>query len=254
MKPIILLTIISSLSVSSLVNAQVANDDASNYTAPSWANGSNQGTGFNAWDLSDNNNDGTTVFASYFIGDSTAGTGDLNTSGQSFGMYANPGSAYATAIRGFSSPLNVGEVFSIDLGVNYRNGNKGLDINDSGLGSLFNFNVGSDDYQVNGNTLGLTYQADSIFTLSFEQKAGTNVGVKVQRQSNAFGTEIPFSQDIDLGAPMDNFKLYVSGTDGGGSENNLYANNLSIIPEPNIAALFLSGLGLLYLIRRKAAR
>lgn len=251
MKKITILSAIFLFSAATAIQASPAADDASNYASPAWPDGSNQGSGFGNWDLTDNNNDGSTDFAGYFIGDSTAGTGDINTSGQSFGMYANPGSASATAVRGFSSPLNVGEVFSIQLGVNFRNGNKGIDINDSSLNRLFNFNVGSDDYQVNEDTLNLIYAADSIFTLNFEQKAGTTVGVLVQRTSTASGTEIAFSSDIDFGAAMDNFKLYVSGTGGGDSENNLYANNLSIIPEPDIAMLFLGGLGIIYMIRRR---
>ena len=84
--------------------ASLASDDASNYNdavgSPNpWVTGSNGGSGFGAWDLSNNNNDSNTHFAGYFLGDSTAGTGDINTGGQSFAIYANPNGAFATAVR-----------------------------------------------------------------------------------------------------------------------------------------------------------
>ena len=49
------------------------------------------------------------------------------------------------------------------------------------------------------------------------------------------------------------FKLYNSGTDGGANENNLYFNNLSIVPEPSSLAL-LAGpalLGAWFFVRRR---
>jgi len=166
-------------------------------------------------------------------------------------MYAYSGSAYATAVRNFDSPLSVGQTFSLQLGVNFRNGNKGVDINDSSLTGLFNFNVGANDYQVNASTLGLIYAADSIFTLSFEQKSGTMIGVTITRQTAAFGTETAFNSDLDFGAVMDNFKLYVSGTDDVSSQNNLYFNNLQVVPEPSTYAMLLGALALGIAVTRR---
>ncbi len=245
------LKLLSLLSASALLTsasfAQIASDVASNYDTASWNGGASLGSGFKGWDLSNNNNNGTDTFAGYFIGDSTAGTGDINTSGVSFGMYANPGLAFATAVRGFDTPLTTGQTFSIDLGVNFRNGSKGINIRDTGGTGLFNFDVSGDDYFVNGTTLGLAYSAISTFTLSFEQKAGTTVGVSITR-----GGGTVYSQDLDFGAAMDNFELYVSGTENGDAENNLYANNLLVVPEPSAyaAILGLAALGLVVARRR----
>jgi len=208
--PLLLATLCAASWTTAPLRADPASDDAANYST--WTNGDNQGAGFGNWDLTDNNNDGSTNFAGYFLGDSTAGSGDINTSGQSFGIFANPSSAYANAIRGFANPLVEGEVFEIQLAVNFRNGNKGLSINDDTLGELFNFNVGGDDYQVNTNSLSLDYASDSIFSFRFEQKTGTTVGVRIERDSTSFGNEVAFDQDLDFGAAMDNFKLYNTGT------------------------------------------
>ena len=116
-----------------------------------WTAGDNGGSGFAGWMTSDNN-DGSTLHAGYFIGDSTSGSsGNINTAGESFGMYANPALAWANAERMFDASLGVGQTFSIRLAVNYRNGGKGIDLfGPAGNGQkLWNFNVGNnggDDY------------------------------------------------------------------------------------------------------------
>lgn len=240
---------------------QIASDNAGNYGG-GWTNGSNGGTGFTAWDLTQNNNDNTTNFAGYFTGDSTQGSGNINTGGLSFGIYANPGSAFANAIRGFAEgDLLVGQQFSLQLAVNFRNGNKGMTLNNGGT-QLFNFNVGGDAYTYsigNGSaiTLSLAYQPDSIFSLAFTRTAGTTFNISITRTSSAGGTEVGLNQSFDLGATINNFKLYNSGTDAGGAaQNNFYFNNLAItvIPEPTTLSLLGAPalLGAYFLRRRKS--
>lgn len=223
-----------------------ASDNAGNYGGV-WSNGSNGGTGFTVWDLSGNNNDSTTNFAGYFLASSTAGSGDINTGGNSFGIYANPATAFANANRGFAQgDLLSGQTFSLQLAVNFRNGNKGLNLY-SGTTQLFNFNVGGDNYSFTpaggtGTNLSFAYQADSVFTLSFTRTIGTAFDVSIVRTSNAGGTET-FSQSFDFGASINNFRLYNSGTDDGGAANNLYFNNLAIsaVPEPTTLSLVAIG-------------
>ena len=101
----------------------IASDSAANYT--SWTNGSGGGTGYSTWTLTGYNNSG------FFLGSSTVNdngqtlpagdTSDIDTSGQSWGLYANNGAA-ATASRTFSAgPMQVGDTFSIA----FDNGNIG---------------------------------------------------------------------------------------------------------------------------------
>src|SRR5438045_432483 len=95
-----------------------------------WTNGTDGGTPatFSAWQLvATPTGTGT---AGFFIGDSTTlgggnTGGNINTSGKSFGMFAHTGST-ADATRSFDSPLTAGQTFSIDMAVNFRNGNKGF--------------------------------------------------------------------------------------------------------------------------------
>ncbi|WP_445724216.1 hypothetical protein [Flavobacterium sp.] len=107
-------------------------DYASNYS--SWTNGSNLGTGFSNWDLWTQNTDAT-HFAGHFLGNSSAqGFGDINSSGSSFSMYANPTGVFVQAnaqrfLSNTGSPsvggrqyLLPGQSFKIDLAIAYRNG------------------------------------------------------------------------------------------------------------------------------------
>ncbi len=92
-----------------------------------WATGDNGGTlgSFLPWGLTNNGGGG---FAGYFIGDSTIGSGDLNTGGVSFGLFANPTGVFADANHNFVAPLLLGQTFSLNVGVDFRNGNKGFSL------------------------------------------------------------------------------------------------------------------------------
>ncbi|MEO6971267.1 MAG: hypothetical protein ABI217_10275, partial [Chthoniobacterales bacterium] len=205
-------------------------DNASNYGG-TWTNGSNGGTAgtFNPWDLTNNNNGGSN-FAGYFLGDSTLGSGDINTGGLSFAVYANPSTAFADAIRDFGSALSVGQTFSIDIAVNFRNGNKGLSLFDGGT-EIFNLNVGGNDYQINGTSIGAAYSSTAVFSLALTQTSLTTGTYSVFYS----GTSLFYTGGYT--GLASGFKLYNSGTDTGDNANNLYFNNLAIVPEPSSLTL-----------------
>lgn len=262
-------TILNSLAAAVIVMgtansfALIASDNASNYGG-TWTNGNNFGTGFDAWTIS--NNDGGGNFAGAFIGDSTVGTGDINTSGVSFGMYANPVAAFLDADRAFSSAMSIGDTFSFDLGVNYDNGNKGFNLYSGGIAGtqLFNFNVGN-GAQISAGTglslnagsgAGYDYGGASALTLSLNYADATTLAYSVSRVSAQGNQGILFSGTVTgtFAAP-DAFRFYVAGTGNGDSENNFYANNLNVVPEPSTYALLaLSAVGLSAYVRRRRAR
>lgn len=174
------------------------------------------------------------------------GSSTLNSNGVSFGMFGNVGNQ-ADAYR-FIDPsgLSSGQTFSIQLAVNYRNGYKGFDLRGDTAGdpTIFNFNVGGDDYTVNnaasGNgSIGNAYSNNSIFTLAFTQTTPAGGSWSITRSGGI--------SDFDTGTYSGvarSFKLYVGGTDGN-AQDFLFVNNLATVPEPSVVGLAaLAALGL----------
>ncbi|MFA6287816.1 MAG: PEP-CTERM sorting domain-containing protein [Opitutaceae bacterium] len=226
--------------------AQIASDNASNYGG-SWTNGSNGGTGFLAWSISNNNN-GVTLFAGNFLGDSTAGAGNINTSGVSFGLYANPATSFVSADRGFALALTSGDVFTFQLALNADNGNKGFNLYAGSQGEVFNFNVGTGASVSSANATlspgsgaGYNYGGnDAVLTVTISVTSASQFAYDISRTSSQGFQGTLFGGNVsDLTDDLSGFSFYVSGTDAGGApQNNLYINNLSVteVPEPSTYA------------------
>lgn len=230
-------------------------DDAV-YNGGSITTGLNGGSGFLDWAISTSGTGGT------FIGDSTAGAGDINTAGESFGLFGNPSGANSVnANRGFSSALVVGETFSVDLGVNFDNGNKGVDIFGGSQGSVFNFNVGSGASVSiqNGAVLnagagaGYDYGGnDAVIDFSITIDSASAFTYNISRVSSSGTQGTLFSGQVTgLTDAVSGFGLYNAGTDNGDAQNNLYFNNLQVVPEPSSLALILLGTAMLAYRRKK---
>jgi alpha-glucosidase len=159
------------------VSAQVttnAYDVATNYWNYSTSSGNfsgNQGFGFGAWALS------------------TSGGGDYisndgNAHPHSFGLWNSTADASSTAVRTFSSPLAVGESFSVQLEVNVMDNasnTNGFTLQTAGGNVLFSFyHQGGDtanghyvDAGGSGTATGFTYNGDSFSTLTFTLNTAT---------------------------------------------------------------------------------
>lgn len=239
--------------------------------ADGWQSGDNgavSGAPFTGWNLVANQPTGT--FAGFFTQDSTTisnsnGTtgngGNINTGGKAFGMYGGGAGSEADAYRSFNGgPLAIGQAFSVDLVVNFRNGFKGINVRNFGDdATLFNFKVAplttngitSDDYFVNSATtgngsLGSGYSSNSVFHVTLTQTSAAGGVWRVDRS----GGIIDSDTGTYTGLPS-SIKLYVGGTDGG-DPNNLYANNLAItaVPEPATFAV-VGGASLAMFSRRR---
>ncbi|MGH8047668.1 MAG: PEP-CTERM sorting domain-containing protein [Chthoniobacterales bacterium] len=218
-------------------------------------NGAITGDAFIPWIFSNNG----IGFNGMFLGDSTTlngGTGgNINTGNIAMGMYGN-GGGFNEAARFLNDTLAAGQTLTFDLAVNWRNGNKGVDLRDVSTTPLFNFNIGSDLYSVSGAATGNGnlysdlpdngYNADTVFNLSFTQVDDLGGTWTITRSGGI--------SDVDSGTyagVIDSFKLYI-GTDGGGDTNNLFLNNMAvvdIVPEPATLTLLI-GAGVIALLFR----
>lgn len=212
------------------------------------------GDAFLPWSLATQLNGG---FVGHFIGNSlnlAGGSGaDINTGSRSWGMFGSDGGAGTTqadAFRNFNGgALSVGQTFSVDIAVNFRDGYKGIDLRD-GATTIFNFNIGGDDYVVNNATtgngsIGNTFSTNTAFRLAFTQ---TSIGGGTWSIARSGGVT-----DLDTGTytgAASGFKLYVGETTGG-SSNDLYVNSLSIVPEPSVSRLLSLVTGACVVLRRR---
>ncbi|MBA3961731.1 MAG: hypothetical protein H0X40_07510 [Chthoniobacterales bacterium] len=266
----IALAAVVSIAASALHAATPGLDDASDPvyggSGTGSFNGKDGGTPatFGPWTVTAN--PAGTTSAGSFIGDSTTlapgnGGGNINTSGVSFGLFGY-GDAYVNATRSFDAPLSLGQTFSIQLAVNFRNGNKGIDLRDASGNIVFDLNIGGDIYSVNNTPPGVTtnlfnnaYDPNTVFTVQLTQTDATAGTWTIIRSGGMSGTAssgiFPYQ-----GVPASIDLYNVQTTDNGAPEDNLFFNNLQIIPEPSPLTLFAGSgfLGGLICLRRRRAK
>jgi hypothetical protein len=232
----------------------VAYDDSSYYEAGGWTNGSNGGLGFQAWILTNNNGagEGYTNFAGNFIGNSTGdGGGNVNAqpTGDAFALYANPtnGLPFSYATRPFAAELAAGHTLSVDMGVNFRDGAKGVMIQNGGSW-LFEVAVIDNNYiyQNHGGGGGQVVLGGSWTNYA----ANTAIRVEVRRATDALYdiniirsggySETTTLTGLDIGGVPDRAQFFNFNNPGGGG-NNLFFNRLAIWSGEVTPELFLAG-------------
>lgn len=147
-------------------------DASTNYPGGSWTNGSNGGTGFEAWSILANPGSGA---AEWGVWNST--TSGLSM-GEAFGLSGRDGGTIDID-RDFAQALNTGDTFSIEFGVNYDagTGNKGFNLYAGGVEVININNGGSDDITLNGN-LALDNYGQQTMLWTFTQEAADQIAVQ----------------------------------------------------------------------------
>ena len=196
-----------------------ASDSAANYTA--WSNGSNQGSGFNAWSIST----GSTNNGVFLGNPATAGIQGM--SSKSFGLYANGGStSSATAIRSFPE-LGVGDSIAFQWGINWDGGNGGSGKKGFNLwaGATFLMNVenaGSDVINVAGTSSGMGYGTQAM-NWSITRSSATTLDVRATRRDGGVFTR---TVTVSSAAPT-RLEFYASDL-AYGDQRQPYFNELRI--------------------------
>ncbi|WP_428388477.1 hypothetical protein [Mucisphaera sp.] len=207
------------------------------------------GPGMGAWVFGGGAVTGVNVDISSSLGVG-GGTGAIDSDGKAFKIHDTSGN-FVDIFR-FLDPdgLDAGQVFSMDMAVNFRGGFKGMDLRDSSDATVFNLNIGGDDYTVSqatsGNgSLGNAYSNDTVFSLEFVQTSLAGGTWTVTRSGGI--------NDVDSGTYTGrarSIKLY-SGSQGSFGEDAIYYNNFSVTLVPTPSALGIGALGLGCLLGRR---
>jgi glycosidase len=197
-----------------------ASDSASNYTT--WANNTNQGTGFGPWTVTTGG-----TGSGVFLGDPSA-AGIKGMDSKSFGLYAKGGSGSSVAaFRPLTTPLAVGDSVSFQWAINWdggngANGKKGFNIL-AGETFLMNVeNAGTSDIVVAGQNSGMGY-GDQAMTWSITRIANDKLQVRATRRDGGI-----FTREVTVSnAAPSRLEFYATNLVDG-DQRQPYINDLKI--------------------------
>ncbi|MCB9004936.1 MAG: VCBS repeat-containing protein [Ardenticatenaceae bacterium] len=213
-----------------------AHDQADAAAYASWDNGDNDGFGFGAWTLATSGvNAGHFMGAATGNGDGDTNTdGDIDTGGESWGLWANSGDT-AEAVRTFSSALAIGDTFQIDMDNGWIDNTNtvGFGLRNSANENLFEFYFvgGEASYTINdasGPTftgIGFTDEGLHIlFTLTGSDTYRVIVTLVETGVSQTFWGSL---MNPAGGQSVAEARLFNANAGNGGT-NNAFFNNLHI--------------------------
>ena len=226
------------LSAASLYAAAPASDSAANYAdTAAWFTGSNGGTGFGAWTITDGD-------GGHYIGATGLGA-------RTFGLFNTFTTTTTDAIRPFSSVLAPGETFSIDMGFTaFTGGAVGINLRSGTDDVITLFTNGTGDWLLNDGgsdfSAGAAATANTPYTFSFTYNGGNSYSFTLTGSPG--GTNFTSSDPL-LGS-IDNIRFFNFNQGPGG---NFGFDNLAVVPEPSTLSL-LAGpalLGAWFFARRR---
>jgi hypothetical protein len=252
------------LLASSTQGAAMAFDDASGTVyAADWVHGQNGGFGFGPWIL--NPNPEQTGIAGAFTASSQPngdGTGNIDTGGRSWGLYANFSGITSEAVRLFTAggvtgdnTLGIGEQFLIrfDNGFCDIGGAVGFGLRNSSGENRFEFYFagGQSNYTLNiaNDVLTMHGVIYAGMTLKFTLTGPDTFNLDVN-----YATGIPAMETISgtlqgtPGSGIDRFRLFNFAAGTGGK--NVYFNSVQVVPEPS--SLVFLGAGAFLAVRRRS--
>lgn len=198
-------------------------DNATNYGG-TWTNGSNQGTGFNAWSITTGGaNAGT------FIGNpSSNGMGTAGIGTTAFGLFGHSGQ-YVNAVRYFGASstnigMQIGDVFSFFWAMNWDagGGSKGFDLRSGGT-TIFNVNNGGSSTisTTNGNA-NTNYGTDAML-VTLTRTSWTQYSFTMTSRSGGGS----YSTTINSSSSIDNINIYCGAQSDNDGNRNIYFNGFT---------------------------
>lgn len=203
------------------ITAQDSADDA--IYLDGWQHGDNGGYGFQPWIIEEVFEDNFTIASSLTNGGFSA-TNNIDTNSKSFTINNNANSSdYINAWRYFENELEPGQIFSFSVDVNWRDGFKGIRIQDNNEQALFRFEVGNrgdgdgawvDDVVDEAIKINDIYSDDTQYEITLAQLSPSG-GDWTVRRTGEF-------EDIDFGKYIgrpSHFQLYSLN-----ANSQIYAN------------------------------
>lgn len=247
------------LSCSLTFAANLASDNAADAAYDdNWDTGDNGGSGFGSWTI---NTAGNTA---HWIGTSTNNGGPptpnegIDTSGRSFGSWAQDNGALFEAYRSFGGgALSVGQTFkiSLDNGWVEPGGSLGVGLQNSNGESLWEwyFGGGAGNYTnaaFGGPTdSGYAYTERGL-TLAFTLTGSTSFSLAVTSPQNGTTNYSGHLMSAASGQSVDRFRIFNYDT-ANSSHHDFFANSMEVVPEPGTLALVGTALISLLLFRRR---
>lgn len=249
----------------SVFGAVNASDNAADTTYnDGWQTGDNGGSGFGAWTLGTSNSSNAGQFMSNSTGNADgldngtngglASDNDIDTSGRSWGMYANSG-AVSFATRPFTGSLTTGQGFAADMDNGYIENGGSVGFSLLGTDALsrltFEFTGGTAGYSVfdtSTHTSTVTYGDEGIHA-AFSLLGTDSYSITITRRDGATDT-ITGTLGGTAGTGINAVTVFNNNA-GFNGDHNAFFNSIAVTPEPaSIGLLGLMGLGLL---RRRRA-
>ncbi len=249
------LVVLLALPLLTAVHGDLAYDEASLAAySGGWTNGSNGGSGFGAWTLTDDPQSGFAgAFRTTIINADLNGIGTGTTATNAWGEYANSaGFNQAVAYRGLS--LDVAETFSVSIenggiqnggsvGLCLRTGNVNSVVGDYNAGTRFEFSFigGSNNYYIFDSEAyydtGIAWQ-NSGLQLSLTLTSADTYDLMVVQLASATTN---FFTGRTLGGTSGTAIESVSMFNRDAETDNVYFNSMAIIPEPSSLYMLLLG-------------
>jgi hypothetical protein len=251
---------LSVLVMSATANAQIAEGSVtgSDFTTPTWVNGSSDSVG--SWFMNLGENATTNISDSNLSGRTSIGSEAFFVNG---GIDAGGNSTYADVYRPLGGSLAATQSITLSASYLWDGGSRGIEFVEAGggAGALFRVEhvnvVENNTLQLAGDGLG----AETLISSDAFEKAYTFTVSYVDASTVSFlateyGSTTPLlSTNVTVAAMPNEIKFYVGGTTDSANLSNygLYFNDLTTVPEPSTYALF--GLGAVvfgvHLLRRR---